>query len=225
MMSLLKLKKQFSITQLLLIALLIAIVAMGAIPGYLNGKWSWSDLPKIENINRIKNLQKTGLTLPGWQTLQQQERLIGGNQWSVQLVEQPEQKPVVLLLMPQDYYKNHPQVEWTDIQGLESWNTDSQKVLKLDGDRISAKFFRAWNRNTFAIVQWYAWPGGGHYSTLQWFFADLWAQLSRRRVPWVAVCLKIPIEPLESVESTETFVRSLAETVQTTLDKEIFAQM
>jgi cyanoexosortase B-associated protein len=225
MMSLLKLKKQISITQLLLIILLIATIAIGAIPSYLNGKWSWSDLPKIDNVNVLKNLQKTGLTLPEWKTIQQQERLIGGNQWSVQIIEKPEQKPAILLLMPQDYYKNHPQVEWTDIQGLESWNSDSQKVLNLNSDRVKANFFRAWNQNTFAIVQWYAWPGGGHYSTWQWFLADLRAQLSRRRVPWVAVCLKIPIEPLESVESTETFVRSLSETVQATLDKEIFAQM
>lgn len=151
--------------------------------------------------------------------------MIGGNQWSVQIIEQPAQEPVVLLLMPQDYYKNHPQVEWTDIQGLERWNSDSQKVLKLNNDRVTAKFFRAWNRNTFVIVQWYAWSGGGHYSSLHWFLADLWAQLSHRRVPWVAVCLKIPIEPLESIESTETFVRSLAETVQTSLDREIFSQM
>lgn len=46
MMSLLKLKKQLSISQVLLIALLIVLIAIGAIPGYLSGKWSWSNLPK-----------------------------------------------------------------------------------------------------------------------------------------------------------------------------------
>jgi cyanoexosortase B-associated protein len=226
-MTLLKIKKQITIAQLVPILLLIVAIAIGAIPGYLSGTWSWSDLPQISHISQIKNLRKTGLTLPNWKTLEQQEVAIGGNKWSYQVIQKEGQEPVALLLMPQDYYKSHPQVEWTDIDGVERWKTDSQKTLKFSGEegkdeQVIAQFFRAWNKTTFAVVQWYAWLGGGNYSPLQWFLADQQAQFHRRRVPWVAVSLKIPIEPLESLESTEALAQSLAQTVQTTLEQEIF---
>jgi cyanoexosortase B-associated protein len=222
-MSLLKVKKSISIARMALVLLLIAIVAIGTIPGYLSGKWSWADVPKVTNIERLKNLRGTGLTIPGWKTQEQKEVFIGGNQWSYQKLEREGKSPVELWLMPQDYYKNHPQVEWTDLNGFERWQTDSHKILNLS-DRVSASFFRAWNRKTYAVVQWYAWSGGGHYSSLQWFLADQWAQLHRSRAAWVAASLKIQIEPLSSVESTEAFAQSLAQTVRATLEKEIFRQ-
>ncbi|MBF2018641.1 MAG: cyanoexosortase B system-associated protein [Hydrococcus sp. C42_A2020_068] len=220
-MNLIKIKKSLSITRMALVLLLIAIAAIGTIPGYLGGQWSWVDLPKVTQIERLKNLRDNGLTLPGWKTIEQQQVLIGGNQWSYQKLEREGKNSVELWLMPQDYYKNHPQVEWTDLNGFERWQTDSHKTLNLT-DRVSASFFRAWNRKTYAVVQWYAWAGGGNVSSLQWFLADQWAQLHRRRAAWVAASLKIQIDPLSSVESTEAFAQSLAQTVRTTLEKEIF---
>jgi cyanoexosortase B-associated protein len=226
-MSQLKIKKTISLPQLALIILLVVVIVMAAVPSYLSGKWSWADLPQVTDINRMKNIRKTGLNLPGWKTVEQKEILPGGNQWSYQRLEQAGRDPVELWLMPQDYYKNHPQVEWTDLDGVERWKTDSQRILQLQApdsgsDRISARFFRAWNRRTFAVVQWYAWPGGGHYSSWQWFFADQWAQLHRRRVPWIAASIKIQIDPLGDLDSTEALAQSLGETVQAILEKEIF---
>jgi cyanoexosortase B-associated protein len=227
-MGLLKVKKQISIPQLALILLLVTAIALGAVPGYLSGKWNWADLPKVANIKQLQNIRATGLSIPNWSTLKQREVFIGGNKWSYQIMQPPGQNPVELLLMPQKYYKNHPQVEWMDLKGIERWRTDSHKTLQLslaegENQTVSAQFFRAWNQNTFVIVQWYAWPGGGNYLPLSWFLADQWAQLHRQRASWIAVSLKIPVDPLASVESTETLAKSLAQTVQTTLEKEIFA--
>lgn len=219
-----KLKKHFTLSRLILIALLSLAIAISAIPGYLSGKWNWADLPKISQIQRLREIPKTGLTLPDSKTLKQQEIIIGGNQWSAQVVEKGD-RLIELWLMPQDYYKNHPQVEWTDLKGFESWNTANEQTLNLtfDGQKqVKAKLFKAWSRRTFAVVQWYAWYGGGSYSPMQWFFSDLWAQVHKRRTSWVAVSLKIPIQPLAELETQEALIISLAQTVQTTLEEKIF---
>ena len=51
---------------------------------------------------------------------------------------------------------------------------------------------------------------------------DQQAQLKRQRVPWVAVSVKIPIEPLSELKDAEPLAKSLAQTIQATLDKNIF---
>ncbi|MCU0534629.1 MAG: cyanoexosortase B system-associated protein [Hydrococcus sp. Prado102] len=224
-----KLKKQFSISQLALILILVVAIAISAVPGYVSGKWSWADLPKVANIKQLQNIRKAGLSIHSWSTLEQREVSIGGNKWLYQIMQPPGQSFVELLLMPQNYYKNHPQVEWVDLDGIERWTTDSHKTLQLsvaegESKTVSAQFFRAWNRSTFVVVQWYAWPGGGNYSPFSWFLADQWAQLHRQRASWIAVSLKIPVDPLASVESTETLAKSLAQTVQTTLEKKILTK-
>jgi cyanoexosortase B-associated protein len=134
-----------------------------------------------------------------------------------------------LMLMPQNYYKNHPNVEWVDLQGIEKWKTDSHKTLKFAAaegsqQQVKARFFRAWNKQTVAVMQWYAWPQGGHYASGHWFWADQMAQLKRQRVPWIAVSLKIPIEPLSDVKEIEALTLSLAQNIQNTLNREIFQQ-
>lgn len=224
-----RVKKPFFLAHLSLILLLIFIIAVGAVPGYLKGAWSWTDIPKVANIKPLKNIIKNGLTLVGWKTLRQQEILLGGNQWSVQIITQGEEEPIILLLMPQDYYMNKPGVEWTDVNSLEHWKTDSHTQLKFttkNGQKqsspIIARFFRAWTQTTTAVVQWYAWPGGGNFSPSHWFWLDQWAQLHQQRVPWVAVCLQIPINPLSSLKDNQQEAISLAQIVQTTLEEKIF---
>jgi cyanoexosortase B-associated protein len=219
-----KLRKHLTFSRLVLIALLSMTIAIAAIPSYLSGKWNWADLPKVEQIQRLREIQKSGLTLPDTKTLEQQEIVIGGNQWSVQLLEKGD-RLIELWLMPQDYYKNHPQVEWTDIKNFEGWNTANERTLTLifEGQaRVKAKLFKAWSNRTYAVLQWYAWEGGGNSSQMQWFFSDLWAQLQKHRKSWVAVSLKIPIEPLAELETQESSIASLAQTIQTTLEEKIF---
>ncbi|WP_243397441.1 cyanoexosortase B system-associated protein [Crocosphaera subtropica] len=87
---------------------------------------------------------------------------------------------------------------------------------------ITARWFQAWNNKTYAVLQWYAWPGGGHYAPYQWFLADQKAQLKHKRVPWIAVSIKIPMEPLGNLEDMESLAKSLGQEVQKTLEQEIF---
>jgi hypothetical protein len=134
---------------------------------------------------------------------------------------------------------------WVDKQlknaldlGLSAWTKerfgqpkrDSQKDLKftIDSDsqpfEVTARLFRAWNdKQTFAVVQWYARTDGGHYSPASWFWADRMAQLKDRRVSWIAVCLKIPIEPLGDLDKVESEITTLAVQVQKVLLETAFA--
>jgi cyanoexosortase B-associated protein len=217
------------LTSIIIILLLIGTIAIAAIPGYWQGgKWSWSDLPPLTNSRQLRSLLKTGVELDGWQTRLQREIRIGGNKWSAQAISQGESAPVVVLLAPQTYYTNKPYVEWTDIQGLEKWKTDSHHQLEftVDSDagssQVTTRFFRAWNKQTFAVVQWYAFPNGGHPSSINWFWRDSLAQLQQQRIPWIAVCLKIPLNPLDDIDSVESLAVSLAQQVQNSLQENTF---
>lgn len=226
-MGLSKSKKRISLSQVIIVFLLSIAIATVAIPSYLTGKWSWADLPPVLEQKQLRQIRQSQLQFEGWNNLAQKEIPIGGNKWSLQLIEKKGQEPVTVMLMPQNYYKNHPNVEWVDIQGIQKWKTDSYKTLKFAAsegslNQVKARFFRAWNKQTVAVVQWYAWPQGGNYASGRWFWADQVAQLNRQRVPWIAVCLKIPVEPLSDVKETEALAISLAQTVQNTLNREIF---
>ena len=214
-------------TRVIVVLLLIAAIAIAAIPGYLRGGiWKWSELPPIENTRQMRELLTTGIQFDNWQTVVQKQIRIGGKKWSAQAITRGKSSPVIILLAPQTYYKDRPYVEWTDIQGLEKWKTDSHRHLKFTTDtseaEVNARFFRAWNKQTFAIVQWYAFPNGGSFSTENWFWRDTIAQLRQERVPWIAVCLKIPLKPLDDLESVETQAISLGKQVQDSLQKNVF---
>lgn len=217
------------LTKIIVILLLIITVAIAAIPGYWQGgKWTWSDIPHLTNASQMRNLLKTGINLNNWQTIKQKEIHIGGTKWSAQAITQNQSSPVIVLLAPQTYYTNKPYVEWTDIQGLEKWKTDSQRFLEFtvksnsETSSIKARFFRAWNKQTFAIVQWYAFPNGGSPEPSNWFWRDQIAQLKQQRIPWIAVCLKIPLNPLDELEEVEAIATSLAQQVQGHLQENTF---
>lgn len=217
------------LTSIIVILLLIITIAIAAIPGYWQGgTWNWSDLPPLTNSRQLRSLLTTGVELDGWQTIKQKEIRIGGNRWSAQAISREESSPVIVLLAPQTYYTNKPYVEWTDIQGLEKWKTDSHRQLEFTvnsnsgSSQVTARFFRAWNKQTFAIVQWYAFPNGGNPSSINWFWRDSVAQLKQKRIPWIAVCLKIPLNPLDDLDSVETKAVSLAQQVQNSLQENTF---
>ncbi len=244
-MSLLKSIQRFQVARAIAVVLLLVMVGIGAVPGYLSGQWSWSQLPKIPHLSQIRKLQRTGLEIPGWKTLEQKAIAIGGHQWSYQQIQGDYPKPIQLLILPPGDSKAQPQVEWVDIDGSLQWQTDSYTRLKFDvetsvpteraalekteinqkqtndSDRIAeveARFFRAWTQQqTFAVLQWYAWPEGGNPAPSSWFWVDQLAQLHRRRVPWVAVCLQIPIEPLGDVKASRPLAESLGKMVQAAL--------
>lgn len=225
------------LSRIAVLCLLLALVGIGAVPGYWTGTWRWASPPPVTNLKQLRELPKTGLEIPGWQTIEQKRVEIGGHKWSVQALEQDNSKPLLLLLLPQNDHKSQPQVEWVDIDGLEQWQTDSYTTAKFVAEPsgldksagasqsiaarkadVKARFFRAWNqRQTVVVLQWYAWPDGGHPAPSRWFWSDQFAQLHRRRVPWVAVCLQIPIEPLGDLEAARPLAESLGKLVQTAL--------
>lgn len=243
--------QRFQISKVAVLCLLLVLVLIAAVPSYWTGYWPWAQPLPVTNIKQLRNLRKTGITLPGWQIKEQRSQVIGGHQWSYQEIQQNDQKPVKLLLLPQKGDKAQPEVEWMDINGLESWQIDSERRLQFTAEarseslpnsssqqqeargdataplasrkqskpaKIEARFFRAWNRSqTFAVLQWYAWPDGGNPDPSSWFFVDQIAQLHRHRVPWVAVSLHIPIQPLGDIETAHTKAEALGQAVQAAL--------
>ena len=239
--SLPKLFQQFQLPQIIVLGFLLLLLGIGAIPGYFSGHWPWAHLPRVTHLNQLRNLRQTGLTLPGWQTIKQQIVPIGGHKWSLQQLQGDTAKPVVLLLFPQNGDKDQPQVEWMDVDGVMAWKTDSYRQLQFTVEpssltgvmsqimphTVEARFFRAWQQQpslaqTFAVLQWYAWPGGGNPAPSQWFWLDQRAQWRRQRVPWVAVCLQIPIEPLGDIEASRSLAESLGKKIQATLMADTF---
>ena len=75
------------------------------------------------------------------------------------------------------------------------------------------------------MVQWYAWLGGGHYDPSVWYWLDQWAQLKRQRVPWIAVSLLIPLEPMKELQTLTPFALNLATEVQSYLEQNVLSQL
>lgn len=152
------------------------------------------------------------------------------------------QKEVLLLLRPQTGQRDLPEVDWMDIDGwmngngARGWTTDSQQLLQflvqtptLSSEKnhspmqVKARFLRGWTeQGTYAVLQWYAWSNGGHADPNCWFWADQLSQLrDRRHTPWVAVSILIPIEPLGDIASVRSRAEAIAQTVQSTLIKDV----
>lgn len=223
--------KNEKLSKIILFLFLFIVIIVGAIPGYLSGHWRWEKPPEVTNIEKLRHLRKTGLTIENWQTVDKQSLNIGGLQWILQDIQNPNQTKALILLLPQSETTDQPQVEWTDISGLQRWKTDSQTQIKFtvtpkniensnssQTATVEANFFRAWSeRQTWAVVCWYAFPSGGNPSPQAWFWADRSAQLSNQRVPWVAVSIQIFIEPLGDIAKIRPVAESLAKNVQTAL--------
>lgn len=220
-------KNYFS--QVVILVLLLFLLVIGTVPGYLQGKWQWQEPPPISKLKELRNLRRTGLTIPGWQTIEQKEKRIGNGKWSLQVVKQKgKETQAVVMLLPQNGSRDQPQVEWTDINGFWDWDIAQYRLAELSikpsSDvnskkiQLRARFFRAsTERQTFAVLQWYAWSSGGHPSPVQWFIVDQKAQWQRQRAAWVAVSIILGMEPLGQVEKYWDEVRSLAQQVQTAL--------
>ena len=221
-------KTPISSLQWLLFSLLILLFVKFTLPGYFQGSWSWSDIPRVSNIHHLKSVRDTGISIAGWKTTDLNKFSLGENIWAIQTLESPGKEPMTLYFLPQEFYRMEPQVEWSVLQGLEGWDTDSLEKLNIPvagtQQSFEANFFRAWRNRTYAVVQWYAWKNAGNANPAQWFWADQQAQLDNRRVGWIAVSLKIPIDPLSEFNSHRAFARTIAEKVQASLDNQIFSK-
>lgn len=227
MISFSKFLKERRFSQVVALVLLLLLLAVGAIPGYLTGRWQWHDPPRVISLNQLKQIRQKGLTLPGWQTLEQREQEIGARKWSYQLIQKKgEQTKAILLLLPQNGPRDQPQVEWTEINSHWQWQSaqyrSAEFSVKPKGSnaarKVEARFFRASTpQQTFAVLQWYAWPNSGNSSPLPWFLADQLAQWRKQRAPWAAVSILIFMEPFGQVETTWNDAQSIGQTVQAAL--------
>ncbi len=218
--------------RLLVVLFVLAIALTSAIPGYLGQPWPWQQIPKLTQTAPLKALQKTGLKLPGWQTLEQKTIEIGGHKWSAQAIvpvgsaSEAMPNPVWLLLRPQTWDKDMPQIDWVDINGVRQWTADQQQQLSFSAGtaQVEARFLRGWTeRATEAVLQWYAQPDSGHPAPSRWFWNDQWRQLRhRQRQAWVAVSLQIPISPLGEIETVRAEATSLGKLVQLALMADVF---
>ncbi|WP_017318910.1 cyanoexosortase B system-associated protein [Mastigocladopsis repens] len=229
MISFSKFLKERQFSQVVALLLLLLLLVIGATPGYLTGRWEWREPPRITSIKELKHLRQKGLTLPGWQTIEQRQQEIGGRKWSYQVIhKQGDQTKAVVLLLPQTGSRDLP-VEWTEINSFWQWQVAQYRsanftVKQPQGagsnteTKVEARFFRgSTNQQTFAVLQWYAWFNGGNSSPLPWFVVDQLAQWHKKRAPWVAVSVLIPMEPLGQVEKTWNEAKSVGQTVQTAL--------
>lgn len=231
-----QLLRRYQLPKIIVLLLLLVLVGWVAIPGYLTGKWPWTNPPPVTNLKQLKTLRQQGLKfskLSGWQVLHVQQNVqIGGRKWLVQEI-QNSQTVAILLLLPQNGPKDQPQVEWLDIRGFHQWQTDSDRTLKFTveltpvRDRsaatVEALFFRSRTpEQTFAVLQWYALPNGGSTATSRWFWEDSIARLSNRRISWVAVTIVVPIKPADDIELYRPLVKSIGEIVQAQLMAETF---
>ncbi|MBD2384798.1 cyanoexosortase B system-associated protein [Cylindrospermum sp. FACHB-282] len=235
MISLAKFLKQQQLTQVAALLLLLLLLAIGGVPGYLTGKWQWKQPPPVTSLKELKQIRHQGLSLPGWQTIEQTEQQMGEGKWSWQLIKK-EDSPIqaMLLLQAQNGPTDQPEVEWTEINGWGKsywgkWDIAQYRSAEFtvkqpanlgskNEAKVEARFFRASTKqDTFAVLQWYAMPNGGNPSPLHWFWADQLAQLKKKRTPWVGVSILMVMEPLGQVEKSWSLVQSLGETVQAAL--------
>jgi cyanoexosortase B-associated protein len=221
--------------QWLLVMVLACIVAIAALPNYLNSAWPWHTPLQVPHLKQLKAVGQTPLALPGWTAIQHQTVNISRQKWELteyQLAgataapvpSQPES--VALLLKPQSAHNKQPEVEWIDISGSQGWRVSDEPPVHFtvptpEGGtaKITARYFRGINSNgTLAVMQWYAWPQGGHFTPGKWFWADQVRQWQHReRLPWVAVCLLLQIEPVGNIRSHTDTVVAIAQAVQTEL--------
>ncbi|MEH2287704.1 cyanoexosortase B system-associated protein [Nostoc sp.] len=235
MISFSKFFKENQLTQVAALLLLLVLLAMAGVPGYLTGHWQWKQPPAVPTLHELKQIRKTGLTLSGWQTIEQSEQQIGEHNWSLQVIKKEgSESQAILLLLPQNGPMDQPEVEWTDVNGWGrsrwgKWDVaqsrsaeftvkpSAQSAANVE-TKVEARFFRASTpQQTFAVLQWYAMPDDGNPSPFHWFLADQLAQWRKQRIPWVGVSILIPMEPLGQVETSWSLAQSIGETVQAAL--------
>ncbi|PZU98146.1 MAG: cyanoexosortase B system-associated protein [Leptolyngbya sp.] len=211
---------------LVLVVVLAALAAIAILPAYLSGQWPWANSPQVAQIDQLRALQTAGLPLPGWQQTTVEPIPINRQTWTLveYRADSPEAQsaPVqqfAVLLHPQPWHSNQPQLEWIDLVGAQKWRIESRRRLKVTSPQtgpVDARFLRAWgDRQSFAVVQWYALPSGGHPSPSHWFWANQWSQLTQRQLtPWVAVSLLLPMEPLGTMDAYQSLAENLTGLIQ-----------
>ncbi|HIK09314.1 MAG TPA: cyanoexosortase B system-associated protein [Oscillatoriaceae cyanobacterium M33_DOE_052] len=224
---------QSQLSKILLLLCLLVVLVVGAIPGYMKLKWAWMEPPPVPHLQELRELQNQGIRISGWQAIREGQITMGSNTWWSQELKGIDGTPAMVLLRPQKDPMAQPEVEWMDINGYWRWQVDAMTKIEFivelgskaaaaakSGSNavVTARFFRGWTgKQTYAVLQWYAFPNGGKPAPSDWFWGDRLAQLAGDRLPWVAACIIIPIEPLGNINKIRPTAESLGQIVQTAL--------
>jgi cyanoexosortase B-associated protein len=214
---------------LALVVVLTALAGLAILPAYISGQWPWTTTPQVAQLDQLRSLQTDGLTLPGWRLTIAEPIAINRQTWTLaeyratsSTAQTAPVQQFAVLLHPQPWHSNQPQLEWIDLAGAQNWRVESRRGLQIGP--VKARFFRAWgDRQSFAVVQWYATPGSGHPSPSHWFWANQWSQLTRHTLtPWVAVSVLLPMEPLGAIADYQPLATALTELIQQQLEATVF---
>lgn len=63
---------------------LLAIATVMVLPNYVTGEWPWSQAPTLPAVKELKTLRQQGISLVGWQEMEQQTIELGQKKWSIQ---------------------------------------------------------------------------------------------------------------------------------------------
>ena len=217
--------KSDRILQITLLIFLSILLAVGTVPGYLAGQWQWQNPPAVKVLGELKQIRKQGIEIPGWRTTEQKSMILGEHPWSIQNIESKTkdittEDTATVFLFTQNGPRDQPQVEWSELDGVQRWKRDSesQQSFTVNQVPVTARLFRAWNsKRTYAVMQWYAWSTGGHPEPSHWFFADRLAQFQGKRQPWVAVSILLPMEPLDDLNKYRDKITALAQPIESRL--------
>lgn len=205
--------------------ILLGLLA-SSLPGYLRGgQWSWQQQPAVTELGTLRKIRETGLAVVGWPSKDQATFKLGGHKWSKQLLVQAgsgaagqEPGTALLFVRAQHDNKTQPEVEWADFKGLNRWTEDEERSVMIRPG-VKARLIRGWTRDrTEAVLQWYAWPGGGSPTPIDWFVGDRQAQVKGDRLPWIAVSILLPMEPLGDLAKVEEQAKALGGAVQTAIE-------
>jgi cyanoexosortase B-associated protein len=223
-----------------LVIALTALAALTLLPVMGGGQWPWQTPAQVPHLERLQTLQHQGLLLPGWALTHHQKLMINQHDWTLSEYQpaqgQPRPEPtlpvqqIAVLMRPQPWHSNQPQVEWLDLNGAQDFRPTLQRQITLTVASsqppvaATARFSRGHNQqHTFAMVQWYAWPSGGHPSPSVWFWVNQRSLFTRRALtPWVAVSLLIPINPLADINDYQPLAIALGSAIQQQLMATIF---
>ena len=217
--------KSDRILQITLLIFLSILLAVGTVPGYFAGKWQWQNPPAVKVLGALKQIRKQGIEIPGWRTTEQKSMILGEHPWSIQTIESETKNAntkdtATVFLFTQNGPRDQPQVEWSDLNGVQRWKRDSESQQNFTANQVpvTARLFRAWNsKRTYAVMQWYAWSEGGHPEPSHWFFADRLAQFQGKRQPWIAVSILLPMEPLDDLNKYRDKITALAQPIESRL--------
>lgn len=223
------------------IALLLFLLLIGGIVLNFTGQSSWREPFPVTNLGAMRELRNTGLELPDWDQEGQLRLNVGGREWSVEAVTKPGKPTALVMVLPQWGPREMPGVEWSDIDGFFRWRREGGAIASPlltftttnPATKVQARYFLARDtaetrvvplRQTVAVLQWYATPIGGNPNPSWWFWRDQWAQMNRRRLPWVAVSLRFPMDPRSTLEDVEADILPLAQAVQEAITEVMVAR-